>query len=391
MRILWKLAIRLQQEPSTVTLEFVMYRVLSIFVLSALLSAQTFAISISSVKMSDTADAAGYYKVTVQGSGFGAAPNIALFDDFNNQTSGAPIVLNKSALIGKWINSTSYSAVPNIVDYDKGKAFQIYAGASSNGPLVAQIETVFSPKVSNLFISYSVVVPQGKFFAGSSVDYKFPDASSWKFTWITDTPSGLHSPTLYNICTPTHSGYGSFMLSGNSVSYGWLSLADSWSWHTKNYISYGTLPDPLQPQEKPGTILFEMTGKANAPLIYKKTDTPIFPATNTTSFDRVKFPGWFGNGDTANFDAYYDDIYVATGENAFARVEISNAAALNKSTINLTMPINSWSDTTIELRMHKEHLSNSSNNLFVRVHDRSDMTATSALICDKCPKPPTAL
>lgn len=367
-----------------------MYR-LPIFVLSALLSAQTFAISISSVKMSDTADANGYYNVSIKGTGFGAGPNIALFDDFNNQISGAPIVLNKSALIGKWINSTSYSPVPKIVDYGKGKAFQIHGEKVANGASIAQIETVFNPKVSNIFVSYTVVVPEGKFFAGSAVDYKFPDVSSWKFTWITDTPSGLHSPTLYNICIPTHSGYGSFMLAGNSVSYGWLGFKDSWSWHTKNYISYGTLPHPTLPQQEPGKIFFQLTGKENAPLIYLKSDKPIFPLTNTTSFDRIKFPGWFGNGDTSNFDAYYDDIYVATGENAFARVEISNAATVDKSTINLTMPISSWSDTAIEAKIHKEHLSGNISTLFVRVHDKSDATKSSVLICDKCPKPPVPL
>ena len=154
-------------------------------------------------------------------------------------------------------------------------------------------------------------------------------------------------------------------------------------------MSYGTLPHPNQLE--PGKVFFQLTGKANAPLVYVKSDKPIFPTTNTTSFDRIKFPGWFGNGDTSNFDAYYDDIYVATGENAFARMEISNAATVAKSTINLTMPISSWTNTTIEAKMHKEHLSGDSLKLLVRVHDKSDAAASSILICDNCPKPPTAL
>jgi hypothetical protein len=168
-------------------------------------------------------------------------------------------------------------------------------------------------------------------------------------------------------------------------------MAEAWSWHTKNYISYGTLPHPTLPQQEPGKIFFQLTGKANAPLMYEKNDKPIFPTNNTTSFDRIKFPGWFGNGDTSNFEAYYDDIYVATGENAFARVEISNASTVAKSTINLTIPVSSWSDTTIEAKMHKEHLSGDSLKLFVRVHDKANATDSSVLICDKCPKPPTAL
>lgn len=343
-----------------------------------------FSMSLTSVTMSDTPDASGYFTVQAQGSGFGVGPNIAVFDDFNNQTEGQNISLT-SALIGQWSKSSSYSGVPKIVSAGTGKAFQIHDFTNSS---IAQIEVVFPQKVSNVFYSYSVIVPDGRFFSGSSTDNTFPDVSSWKFTWISDGANGIASTTNYNVCTPTHGGKGSFLLAGNSVNYGWVTLQNSWSWHQKNYFSFGIQPDPNQPQTLPGLLYFQMTGKLGAPFTLTKSDTAIFPVSNTTSFDRVKFPGWYGNGDTSNFDAYYDDIYVATGPNAFARVELSDNTTVASSQMNITMPVVSWSDTNIQFKLHKEHLQKHLN-LNVRVYDsKNTSTLALPLQCTICPKPP---
>ena len=94
----------------------------------------------------------------------------------------------------------------------------------------------------------------------------------------------------------------------------------------------------------------------------------------THLFDRIKFPGWFGNfgnADKSLFDAYYDDIYVATGANAFARVEISDAVNFTDSIVNLTMPIVSWAQDKIVIKVHQENAGNFST-WFLRVHDKND-------------------
>lgn len=357
-----------------------------LFPFIAMLCQSVVAATIDTVTLSSVPDQNGYYNVQLTGSGFGVGPDIAVFDDFNNQVEGQAVNLN-TALIGHWSPSSSYSGTPRIVSSGFGKAFQVHDFNTSS---IGQIEVQFPQKQSNVFFSYSVYVPDGRYFAGSSADNTFPDVSSWKFTWVSDGANGISSTTSYNVCVPTHAGKGSFLIAGNSVNYGYPSVANSWSWHTKNFFTYGIKPDPNQPQTLPGLLYFQMTGKQGAPLQWTKTDKPIYPLTNTTSFDRVKFPGWFGNGDQSNFDAVYDDIYVATGPNAFARVELSDGTTVSSSLMNLTMPITSWSDTNIVFKLNIEHLKKNIP-LNVRVYDSNNQSSLSMpLICTVCPKPPAA-
>lgn len=359
------------------------------YLLTTLLFASTanlHAASITSVELSETPDDNLYYNVTIEGSGFGEGPNIVIFDDFDNRITGSNVDLNK-ALIGQWRSGSSFASPPKVVDFDDGKAIEVNT-PSSTGPKISQIEVVFPEKVSSVFISYSVTVPEGRFFAGSSSDFTFPDRSSWKFTWILDGPNGIDGLTKYNVCAPSHVGKGHFMLVGNSVSYGYYSIGKSWNWHDKNYMGFGVMPHETQPQTQNGQLIFQHSGKPNSVLLANKLDKPIFPLNNTTSFDRVQFPGWFGNGDFSNFQAYYDDIYVATGRNAYSRVELSDSYDIATSTINLTMPVTSWSDTKIIFKLNKNTYKKA-NQFYIRVYDRKNTNVVNNLPCAKCPKPPT--
>jgi len=353
--------------------------------LAFLSTANLHAASVTSVDFLETPSENPYYTVAITGSGFGGAPNIVVFDDFDNQTS-ASVELNK-ALIGQWNTGSSFSSAPKVVDFDGGKAIAVNTPGTYTAK-ISQIEALFPERVSSVFISYSVTVPEGRFFAGSTSDLTFPTGSSWKYTWILDGPNGVDGLTKYNVCAPSHVGRGNFMLVGNSVSYGYFNMAPSWSWHTKNYMGFGVMPHETQPQTQNGHLIFQLTGKKDRALIVNKLDKPIFPVTNSTSFDRVQFPGWFGNGDFTNFQAYYDDIYVATGRNAYARVELSDSLDIATSTINLTMPVVSWSDTEIIFKLSKNTYKKASQ-FYLRIYDRNNSSSAHNLPCGECPEPPT--
>ncbi len=337
------------------------------------------ALEIKSLQLSSQSDQSEYQEFIINGSGFGVGPNIVMYDDLDNQTAGLPINLDK-ALIGKWSRSSSYTEIPIIVNHEDGKAMAVRSPLKSGISSIAQIEAVFPAEKKGIFISYSVTVPEGKFFSGASEDNKFPDVSSWKFTWITDTPMGITSTTQFNICTPTHAGKGTFYLAGNSVNHGYVGVAGAWSWHTKNYMGFG-----LQAYDSAnGKIYFQLSGKKDHALVFEK-NTRVFPESNTTSFDTVKFPGWFGNGDQTNFNAYYDDLYVATGENAFARIEVSNGPSLQDSTMNLTLPVFLWTDEKIVAKISKKLLKN--DLLYFRVYDKNNRFGT-IKVCPRCPLEP---
>ena len=361
-------------------------RIITALILASHIANTASAASIESAEISDTHDTSNYYTVTIKGTGFGSGPNIVMFDDFNNQEPNVDVALDK-ALIGTWTKTSSYSSVPKTVTYNGSGAVSIHDFSKTTTAKIRQFEVSLPEKINDIFLSYSVVVPEGRFFSGSSTDYTFPDVSSWKFTWITDTASGIASSTLFNICTPTHSGSGSFMLAGNSTNYGWYEVKKSWSWHSKNYISFGMQPDNTSPITNPGMLIFSLTGKKDAALLVNRSDIQLFKEDNSTGFDIIKFPGWFGNGDTSNFDAYYDDIYVAIGDNSFSRIEISNTEKPIDSVINLTMPATEWSDNTITFKLHKENMK-IMDKIFLRIYDNKNNFISYALACPLCPKPP---
>lgn len=345
-----------------------------------------YAAEIKSLELSPTTPESNYQEIIISGSGFGAGPNIIVADDFDNQTAGAAVDLKK-AIIGQWERSSSYPELPIIVNNEDGKAIEVRNKQNTGTASIAQIETILPAATNSVFVSYSVMVPEGSFFSGASEDYKFPDMSSWKFTWITDTPLGIASQTKFNICTPTHAGKGAFLLAGNSVNHGYVGVSGAWSWHTKNYMSFGIRANETLVRGI-GSLYFQLSGKKNSTLVFQK-DTQIFPDSNTTSFDRVKFPGWFGNGDQSKFNAYYDDLYVAAGKNAFARVELSNGALLEESTVNVTLPVVSWTDTTIVAKVNKNLLK--TEPIYLRVYDSNNSGLIKKLICNKCPLPPVPL
>ena len=65
----------------------------------------------------------------------------------------------------------------------------------------------------------------------------------------------------------------------------------------------------------------------------------------TTGWQYIHFPG-YGRYDS-NSQTYYDDIYVATGEGALARIEIGNAPTLSECKNLAVVTPTSWTDGQI--------------------------------------------
>lgn len=355
---------------------------------ASFLASNALALEITSIQQSETPDARGYYTVTINGTGFGPGPEVVLFDDFNSGKTGSAVDL-AGPIIGKWGASTDYLGVPTIETFNGSQAMRIRDWGQTGMNRIAQLEALLPRRVNDVYFSYSVVVPPGRYFSGASTDNTFPDVSSWKFTWIADGTNAISSTTIYNLCVPTHVGSGSFQLGGNSGTLSYISIGNYWNWHDKNYFSYGALANDTNPTGAAGTWFWQHSGKSGSPYTRTSTDKPIMPAGVTTAFDRVKFPGWFGNGTYTNFEAYYDDVYVAVGNNALARVELSDSTALSSSVKNVALPVFSWSDTRIEARVHREHFG-TDNPMYVKVHDRTNAVSVQELTGQASESPPQA-
>jgi hypothetical protein len=328
-----------------------------------------------------------YVDFEVAGSGFGDGPNIVLFDDFSTGAAGLPVDLTLP-VIGQWSASSDYSGVPIIVEQDNSKAMNIHDFGKESLNRIAQLEVVFPEKVNDIFLSYNVIVPSNRYFAGASEDVVFPGVSSWKFTWIADGIGAIGSQTRFNLCIPTHAGNGSFMLQGNSGGLGYVNVQDNWSWHGKNHFSFGQIPDNDSPTTNNGKVFWSHTSsKGN----FSKftADQPVMPSGVTTSFDRVKFPGWFGNGDYSNFDAYYDDIYVAVGDNALARAVLTDSLNPEDASLNITLPVTSWSQEKIVVKINKEYLLSDSSPRYLRVYDANNNSSAKQVSLKGVARPPS--
>ncbi|MCH2159024.1 MAG: hypothetical protein MK096_09650 [Oleiphilaceae bacterium] len=330
-----------------------------------------------------------YVQVEILGTSFGAGPEMILFEDFSYGKEGDQVGLDL-ALFGNWSASSDYTGIPRYAAHEGDLAMSIHDFGKPSLNRIAQLEAILPDKTNDIFLSYSVRVPEGRYFSGATDDFTFPNVSSWKFTWIADGIGAIGSTTRFNLCTPTHIGSGNFMLQGNSGGLGYIQVRDNWSWHGKNYFSFGQIPDNDNPTTSNGMVHWSHISEKGSKLSIN-SDSPVMPLGVTEQFDRVKFPGWFGNGDYSNFDAYYDDIYVAIGDNALARVVLSDARDINQSTQLITLPVISWASNKITLKINRQLLEDNILPVFLHVHDRENNHTVVEFTNENKPKPPAGL
>ena len=80
---------------------------------------------------------------------------------------------------------------------------------------------------------------------------------------------------------------------------------------------------------------------------------PVFDSDGPSEkvYRYINFPGWIRSFSQGEGRPVYDDIYVASGPNAFARVEITDHIEYKKSrNFSIQLPIN-WTNNMIELKI----------------------------------------
>jgi len=200
--------------------------------------------------------------------------------------------------------------------------------------------------VSEAFISYQVAVPPGTPFSGASTPETWPSVSSWKFSWFFDGPKGFSSDDQADMCLPTHIGRGNFMLAGNDGNL--IDIGNSWwSWKGFNRLAMWIRGNSAGMSTANGDILFQAVNAEKGMTTIYRNNMPAFPSGATTQWNQLSMPGWWGNGDWSKFDGVYDDVYLAVGPNAAARVEIGDAPTYAASKNLTILTPSSWSDSQI--------------------------------------------
>lgn len=297
--------------------------------------------------------------VTITGTSFGGGPTVVVFDDFESGDgrSGQLIPLT-SPEVGKWTAYTT-AAHPTYSSYARsGKhGFRITDPASDPGnPNLAMgsFTEVLPGPTTEFFVAYSVLVPPGTTFPGSSAPGTLPSISTWKAFWIFDGPSGFSGKGESDLWLPAWSGY--WQIGGNSgaVLKNLGPLGDWFSFRNWNRFAVWAKASPGAPVNSPGTIFVQATSLDRGHSESTWSDRSPFQGptafgnpSSSGRWDRFTVPGWYGNGDNTHNQMTYDDIYVAAGPNAAARIEIGDAPTYKASrTLAISTP-QTWGDSQI--------------------------------------------
>lgn len=277
--------------------------------------------------------------VTINGSGFGVSgPNVVLFDNFELGTVGAPLMTGVgSAVIGQWYSKTGTTYYTNTTKISGNQSFQAdhASGWSHHGEVLLPVPT------TEIFISWWKYIPAGDNWPGETTN-----SVNWKQMWIMRADSVDNDnwiPALQDGGTQWTLGGNNGQICGIGSCQRWLSNTTNVNqvkgkWH-RNWI--WMKGDPSQNYQ--GTLEYWTLREFGVHLSGWAYQANLL---NSGGYWERLHMNAYGR-QTPNSHPTFDDIYVATGPNARARIEIGNNSTYNGSTNLAISTPNSWSNNQI--------------------------------------------
>jgi hypothetical protein len=261
--------------------------------------------------------------ITISGSGFGTGPTVVLFDDFELGTNGNSI--GATAQVGTW-NDVVGTNIPKYSNTNKISG-SLSVRMDMSADYLEYIEASLG-SVTKLFVSWWLFLPATDNYPGDPISSR-----NWKQLWIQGS-----STVDDDLVVPTFLPDDTYEINGNDGLYdeyvGMSFSKGSWK-RLWTYIYGGSSSNGI-------VKLYELTGSGVNALV---EDSNVTVLKSGGAFEKVRVNGYARQ--TATCHPTFDDIYIATGDHAQARVEIGNAATYAAST-NLTMVTpTSWGATSI--------------------------------------------
>jgi len=315
------------------------------------------------------------------GTSFGAqGPQVLLFDEFEG-TPGTNIPLDGAA-VGAWTGKTD-SRPPLYSNEIARSGTTSFLAFDANTSLQRQLKVGF-PDDTEILVSYWVALPAGSRFPGNTTTtQQFSTDSSWKFAWLMDN-GGYGSDGIYDQCLPSHVGNGNFYLGGNDGNLA-TGLGNSWwDWYEWVRISVWFRAASTNPSTNNGDGFLQTVSRNRAVGTMDLGNRPTFQG-GTESFDSLNVPGWIRERGGASVRPHYDDIYVAVGPGAAARVEVGDQPVYTDCT-NLAMAIvNSWTDDEIEVELLGNNDMPSFEGRYLFIHDADNQLVGSGRLISVAP------
>lgn len=298
--------------------------------------------------------------ITISGNNFGTTgPNIVLFDDLEKGSNGNAISTSAgSAQVGQWDMIESAPQNPKYSNtYKHGGSLSLLADQSTGDG--GNWAVVTFPGTTRIYLSYWVFIATGGDVPGVQMglpNLKLGNISggSPPATYASDYTTavalldlppgdgGWQGPNPWHDTSGlSESGYGSTT---------WIK--NRWQRYENYYLGSTSSSGSLQMWE---------TNSANA----RNRTVNVTGITIHSGDDWTWFRLHAYAREESNGQVYYDDVYVATGTGALARVEIGNNATYSNCTNLAVITPTSWSNTSIEATVRTGSFSDGTAYLFV--------------------------
>jgi hypothetical protein len=275
--------------------------------------------------------------ITITGTGFGATgPTIVLFDDFEKGTNGSAIATTSgSAQVGNWTQSDG-QGMPIYSNVAKNSG-SLSLLADRDGSESGQIVRVIFTGSKKIYQSWWVHITSGS--SWPRVNWKMSwmgcDVDQWNVNDYTgavifDTGTAMFSFGTDDTARPTRYGYvtgGEWTVATDLVPGGWV-----------RHEMYA------EGSESSGIAQYWETGPSGRRTILN--DSGLYTQEDGYSWNWLNIPGYGGQTETYSH-LHYDDVYLATGDGARARIEICNSPNLSNATNCAVSTVSSWADTSI--------------------------------------------
>jgi len=268
--------------------------------------------------------------IKITGALFGVnGPNLVIFDDFEGGANGAPIKVGSgSAEYGQWNSTANTTSIYYTTSTSVSGKLSFQADQSKD--YTNWLQANLPKNTKDVFISWWLYIPAGDNIPGEGNK----DGRNWKQMWIQgDSPwdDDLVVPTLHsswqingNEGDPGYANYTSV----NFVKGEWKHL---WVWLKGGYQNNGQCH------------FWELL---NSGVVQRENDNNVNTLKNGGAFEKVRVNAY--GRQASNSHPTFDDVYIASGPNARARIEIGNKSSyLNCTKLSIITPI-SWNDTEIQ-------------------------------------------
>ena len=330
--------------------------------------------------------------IKISGAGFGHdGPQIILFEDFEDVKPGDTIPLS-SPIIGEWSASSH-----NPIAFDLGRSGN--RSLMTGGGAARQLQLSTPEYHTNIFVSYWVRLAPNTYFPGSNWPNgrhleTFPEDSAWKYAWLMEDNGHRHDDGKFDVAIVTYTGSSAHQhqsWSGNAARFSNRWIGSGWfNWNNWMRMSF-TMRDPRDFPESPIGLTHIVSEGKNPLIVQHSSVDRIVTDAGYPRVNQLNVPGWVKNSGAEDVNPLYDDIYVAVGPGAAARVELADSITYEDARHIELLITEAWSDSHLEVSVPRAVALLSGRSWFLFVTDAEGNRNASGIpieVCSECPVSP---